>query len=903
MKEKQQHTSLRRKILLTFIITLIISVGFYGLVVYSFWISSAKRTTNLIATDVNESIYDNIYNFIQTPYKVIESNHRIIENGMLDLSNDAQRNHFFAGTIETQAKGVYSFSYGTIAGEYYGARRNEDGEPEINICNEETNWHSFYYSINPDGRANEFVSDAGTYDPRTRAWYIAAVANKDTTYSPIYKHFIVDDLAVSVARPIYNENSELQGVVSVHLLLTDIGEYLNEAVKDYMGVAIIVEKNTYELVANSLGAPDFTISSEGVLQRYKISDIQDEDVQKAYAQYLENESSSQIYKGLTDNYFINVKELNLNGIDWMVISAIPESIFMKSIFQTMFWSALVAVFSLLVLILIYNSLMKKRMKPIKTLLKASQEFSKGNLKERIEIVHNDEIGVISNAFNGLADELEILVANLEETVKKRTEELKNVNIDLKENKDALQLILNSAAEGIYGMDLEGNGTFSNPSCIKMLGYEHEDELLGKNLHLQIHHHYKDGRIMLDSDCKINKIFETKEGVHVEDEVFWKKDGTSFEVEYFAYPQIKNGEIVGAVITFMDISKRKQREADIEYLSCYDTLTGFRNRSCFEKNRSKIDIEENLPLSIIFADINGLKMTNDIFGHSAGDRLIKESAQILQHACRQNDLIARLGGDEFVIILPKTGEEATRKILERIKEEFKTAYVEAIKCSISLGYDIKTNPDQSFDEAIANAENAMYRDKTLNRKTINKNIIDTIIETLHKRNPKEKRHSSDVSNMCTKVGLALKLSETEIIKLKRAAYLHDIGKIVLDKEILRKDYFTDEEREKIRLHSAVGYRILNLFDDTLDLAEYVYGHHERWDGSGYPRGLKEEEIPLISRIITAVETYDRVLNRGELTLEERKQEARNIIKEGAGTQFDPRIAEVLIGILDVESKGD
>ncbi|MDD3106859.1 MAG: diguanylate cyclase, partial [Bacilli bacterium] len=756
MEKKKKHTSVRRKILLTFIITLIISVGFYGLVVYSFWISSAKRTTNLIATDVNESIYDNIYNFIHAPYKVIESNHKIIENGMLDLSNDVQRNHFFADTIDTQAKGVYSFSYGTIAGEYYGARRNEDGEPEINICSEATNWHSFYYSINPDGTVNEFVSDAGAFDPRTRAWYIAAVENKETTYSLVYKHFVVNDLAVSVAKPIYNENSELQGVLSVSLLLTDVGEYLNEAVKDYMGVGIIVEKDTHELVANSLGVPDFTILSEGTLQRYKISDIQDEDIQNAYVQYLENENPSQIYKGLTDNYFVNVKELDLNGVNWMVISAIPESIFMKNIFQTMFWSALVAVFSLLVLIIIYNVLMKRRMKPIKTLLRASQEFSKGNLKERIEITYNDEIGVISNVFNGIADELEILVSNLEDTVKKRTEELNNVNIDLEENKNALQLILNSVAEGIYGMDLEGNGTFSNPSCIKLLGYEHEDELLGKNMHLQIHHHHKDGRIMLESDCKISAILETKKGVHVEDEVFWKKDGTSFEVEYFAYPQIKNGEIVGVVVTFMDISKRKQREADIEYLSCYDTLTGFHNRSCFEKNKKNIDIEANLPLSIIFADINGLKMTNDIFGHSAGDRLIKESAQILQHACRQNDLIARLGGDEFVIILPKTGEEATIKILNRIKEEFENAYVEAIKCSISLGYDIKTNPDQSFDEVIANAENAMYKDKTLNRKTINKNIIDTIIETLHKRNPKEKRHSSDVTTMCTKVGFALKL---------------------------------------------------------------------------------------------------------------------------------------------------
>ena len=97
------------------------------------------------------------------------------------------------------------------------------------------------------------------------------------------------------------------------------------------------------------------------------------------------------------------------------------------------------------------------------------------------------------------------------------------------------------------------------------------------------------------------------------------------------------------------------------------------------------------------------------------------------------------------------------------------------------------------------------------------------------------------------------------------------------------------------HSAVGYRILNLFDDTLDLAEYVYGHHEKWDGSGYPRGLKGEQIPLLSRIISVAEAYDRVLNRGELPFNDRKAAALNVIKSGAGTQFDPQIVEVLINL--------
>lgn len=339
------------------------------------------------------------------------------------------------------------------------------------------------------------------------------------------------------------------------------------------------------------------------------------------------------------------------------------------------------------------------------------------------------------------------------------------------------------------------------------------------------------------------------------------------------------------------------EAEIQYLNCYDTLAGLHNRKCFEDNRAKIDNPDNLPLSVIFADINGLKMTNDIFGHRAGDELIKKSSEILLQVCRQNDVVARVGGDEFIILLPNTTKENAEKILARIKSGFADARVEAIKSSIALGLDTKRSPDQLLDEIMANAENAMYMDKTMNRKSINKEIIGKIIETLHTRNPKEKQHSVDVSELCSKLGTALHLPDTEVSKLSRAGYLHDIGKIVLDEAVLNKETLSADEREKMQQHSVVGYRILNLFDDTLDLAEYVYGHHERWDGKGYPRGLKGEQIPLLSRIIAVTETYDRVLNRGDFPLKDRKQAALDVIKNGSGTQFDPQIAELFVQIIE------
>jgi diguanylate cyclase (GGDEF)-like protein/PAS domain S-box-containing protein len=603
------------------------------------------------------------------------------------------------------------------------------------------------------------------------------------------------------------------------------------------------------------------------------------------------------FKGKDRNLYLNVKDIEMAGLDWVVISAIPEDYLLAPAVQSIRLAAMLAGLFLLVSFMIYSVITGRLFKPMHNLLQTTDALSNGDLTKRIDIARSDEIGQISESFNKVADEMQFLVNNLENTVKERTEELHKAVLTIDENKNQLQLILDSAAEAIYGIDLHGNSTFCNMSCYKILGYTDQSELLGKNMHWKLHHTRRDGRPLPAEECKIIQAIQQGQGTHADDEVFWRADGTSFDVEYYSYPQVKNGEIIGAVVTFMDISDRKQKEAEIQYLSCHDILTGLHNRRCFEENRSKIDTPANLPLSVIFADINGLKMTNDIFGHTAGDELIRKSCSILQQVCRQNDAVARVGGDEFIILLPNTTSENAESVLARIKSGFADAHMEAIKCSISLGTDTKQSPDQLLDEIITNAENAMYKDKTMNRKSINKDIVDTIIKMLHARNHREEQHSITVSGLCSDIGIDLHLPENEISKLIRVGYLHDIGKIVLEEGILTKDTLTDEELEKIQQHSTVGYRILSLFDDTLDLAEYVLGHHERWDGSGYPRGLKGEQIPLLSRIISVAETYERVLNRGGSPLKDRDLAALEVIKNGAGTQFDPQIAGRFVQMIE------
>jgi PAS domain S-box-containing protein len=151
-----------------------------------------------------------------------------------------------------------------------------------------------------------------------------------------------------------------------------------------------------------------------------------------------------------------------------------------------------------------------------------------------------------------------MVANI--TERKRAEEA------LRESEDKLRLLLDSTAEAIYGIDLEHRCTFCNPACLRTLGYEQVDEVLGKNMHNLIHHTRADGTLHPVEECRVHRVTRTGEGVHAEDEVLWRANGTSFPVEYWSYPQRKGNAVVGAVVTFIDITERKLAEAALANVS-------------------------------------------------------------------------------------------------------------------------------------------------------------------------------------------------------------------------------------------------------------------------------------------------------------------------------------------------
>jgi diguanylate cyclase (GGDEF)-like protein/PAS domain S-box-containing protein len=480
--------------------------------------------------------------------------------------------------------------------------------------------------------------------------------------------------------------------------------------------------------------------------------------------------------------------------------------------------------------------------------------------------------------------------------KEKAQELAETNKELKASQEQIQLLLDSTVEGIYGIDTKGNCTTINKSGLHLLGYNNKEELLGKNIHELIHYKNKDGSIHKIEDCHVYQAIVSGSGQYSNDEVFWKKDGSYFEAEYYAYPQISNGEIVGAVVTFLDNSERREYENHIKYLSYHDSLTGLYNRMYFEESLSKMDTPENMPLTIIFADVNGLKLTNDVFGHAMGDKLIIKSANAIKSSLRQNDLLARVGGDEFAVILPNTTEKVTKNIITRIQEKMSQIKVVAIKGSISIGSDTKTEATQEIERILQNAEQAMYQDKSINKRHNSGVFINNILEMLFEKSERVKVHSKNVSNLSKKLAKQLDLDQDSVKRISELGRLHDIGKIVFDDSILNNEQaLTIEQEKELEQHPATGYRILSIFDETVDLAEKVLLHHEAWDGSGYPKGISGNEIPLEVRIVAVAEAYDSLTN--ELNSHcYTKQEALEKLKEEAGAKLDPDLVEEFINII-------
>ena len=338
---------------------------------------------------------------------------------------------------------------------------------------------------------------------------------------------------------------------------------------------------------------------------------------------------------------------------------------------------------------------------------------------------------------------------------------------------------------------------------------------------------------------------------------------------------------------------------ILYISHHDYLTGLYNRTFFEEEQKRLDTVRQLPISIIMGDVNGLKLINDGFGHHEGDRVLIETGKILKSCCRSEDIISRIGGDEFAILLPQTDSQSAQLVCSRIYDTCKEYVSEdsLIPPSISLGYATKTDETMTIDETLKAAEENMYKHKLLENKSAHSSILVSLKAIMFEKSQETEEHAERMMLLSKEIGLALGLTDSKLNELELLCALHDIGKMSISSEILGKqDKLSEEEWVEVRKHPAAGFRIAQSTSELSHIADYILCHHERWDGKGYPQGLAGDNIPLLSRILAIVDSFDAMTNdrpyRPALTREEAMEE----IRKNSGTQFDPELAQLFLEIM-------
>jgi diguanylate cyclase (GGDEF)-like protein/PAS domain S-box-containing protein len=491
--------------------------------------------------------------------------------------------------------------------------------------------------------------------------------------------------------------------------------------------------------------------------------------------------------------------------------------------------------------------------------------------------------------NGTISHLEGMISDITD--------LKNSEKLATEYMDKLYATLISVGDGVITTDRAGKIELLNPVAQRITGWSQKDAF-GADFDVIFKIINEQSR--KEEESPVKKVFETKAVVLLDNQTLLiSRDGAETPIEDSAAPIMdKDGAIIGSVVIFRDNTEKYQKKKEIEYISYHDYLTGLYNRRFFEEWLIKLDYNRNYPLSVILLDVNGLKLVNDAFGHKAGDELIIKTSRAIARECRQDDIVARYGGDEFIILLPNTDDAAAKEVAKRIASSVAKEKIMDLTISVSCGWATKYHAQQNIIEVITTAENFMYHKKALEKLSTRSSVIKSVMNTLHAKSPEEEEHSRRVGMVCEKLGLKCNIGTEETRKLRIAGELHDIGKIALSDQILNKaEKLTDEEWREIKKHPETGSRILMSSGEFMEIAAMIGSHHERWDGLGYPRGLKGEEIPLEARIIAIADAYDAMISDRPYRAALSHENAVLEIARNAGTQFDPHLARGFLNIAE------
>ncbi len=450
----------------------------------------------------------------------------------------------------------------------------------------------------------------------------------------------------------------------------------------------------------------------------------------------------------------------------------------------------------------------------------------------------------------------------------------------------------------YNLDLK-SWQYVSPSIERLSGYNPQD-ILGLSLkELLTPLSYDSFNVQLEK--RLVQFRESRDDTEIyRDELeIVCKNGSNLWCEVNSHCLLdQNGQLI-LVGVVRDISERMELQKQLEYFSMHDQMTGLYNRTYFEEEIRRLSKTREYPITMISADLNGLKLINDSMGHDYGDRLLRAAADVLSDSLRGSDVLARVGGDEFCAILLNTNEKIAEKVLNRIRSSVRQFCDNNPDLHLSLSLGSATAPDDSisFAELFKRADDAMYNDKFAPSTSARNKILKNLMEVLAEKDYIAEGHAKRLANLCRRMGEKLDISPRQQADLALLAQVHDLGKVgIPDSIIFKKEPLTDDEWRIIQQHPEKGHRIALSSNYLTGVANLILKHHERWDGQGYPLGLKGLEIPLECRILTLADAYDAMVNVRPYSAAKTREEALDEVKACSGLQFDPNLVPTFIEVV-------
>lgn len=753
------------------------------------------------------------------------------------------------------------------------------------VLGEEYNYAAIYASLDQNGNVYSEVNyTEDEYKFYKGIYYENARQNDKFSLSTPFTDSKTGVEIICASMPIHNSENEFIGAVILKVPMETIRQIVDNEELDDIEYYVLDEQGVFYIHPKAVEG-EANIKYEDLDSNLFTAELLQDifAVDAGTFSYTRNDKNYTAYYNTID------------GFKWKIVEIVSDDVLEASMKTVVLYSSLLAIVIILFTVLLLFYVIRRGVeRPIKVLIDEFHKIANHTfvVDAPKELEHfKDEFGVLGQELKTMKERLENFEHELEDSLEENycfAEEVKAQNDILIKHEEELnetllykKALLDSFPDTVFilSKDLQINDVRGTCTSSILDGFQLKGKYLSEILVPEIYKEFV---------RNFEIAFKTDETISIEHCLEQENLIEHFDLRFTCCtPDI-------FMLIARNLSELKQHEKRVAYLTNYDQFTGLYNKDNIRQVVQDIIDTECFPSHVIIADIVGLKIINSSFGYRTGDLFITEFASVLKKFKTMNTELGYIGAGSFLIVIKNSTEDVCNKFIKEVKDACNNQKYNELTITAAFGMYCIEDTKDTVDIALYKSEERVADKKVKEYSDVHVTTIEIINRTLQAKSPREQYHSERVAELAKKFASAYGLTEIEQNNIYTAGLLHDIGKIGIPENILDKPgKLTDEEYFEMKKHPQIGYEILEASGNMKNIANIIVAHHERWDGKGYPNGLKGTEIHLKARMIGIIDAFDAMVSDRSYRKGMPVEVAVEEIRRCAGAQFDPDLVEIFI----------